>query len=365
MSKELWEAVWFLAEVWRKSPVVRDMSSQLPKTARRADESNENGGVATALQNLVAGFGGMLHPLMLGSRVPICLQQAERFGIANVDEVDMRSWLSAAERVEAAHRSSMAWFRSRLYGYPMLRVPQLARGTSLTTFEFTAHFVWPDLERSIGLQFLDSPQRVAEILRIDDGRGLESAARGVARALEDSSEYREFARSGAALTGSDREQLGTAKRTLRDRLVPEAVDHYEPTLALRRAEFREYETLHSVDDLSGEAAAYASAFMGVVRLLELVLADVFGELVCYGPPLMVSVSQVEFPGNGPYIEYLLNEDEGGPWISAGDLLWLPDSHVADAVRVERSTISVRDEADSGTHRQVAQVLSGTAAAWPS
>ena len=75
-----------------------------------------------------------------------------------------------ANRIEAAHRMTLAWLRSRLAGYPILRAPQLAPGTPLTTFEMTIHYTWTKEELSGGLNQMPAPPGVPDLLGADARR---------------------------------------------------------------------------------------------------------------------------------------------------------------------------------------------------
>jgi hypothetical protein len=62
--------------------------------------------------------------------------------MSKVEQPELNDWLQTANNVETAFRYTLGWLRSSLSGYPILRAPQLAPGTPLTTFELTSEFVW-------------------------------------------------------------------------------------------------------------------------------------------------------------------------------------------------------------------------------
>jgi hypothetical protein len=157
----LWRAIRAQAEVWSQTPVVRHVADHLPRNAPREQRRAGSSTIPALLQGLSAAFSGMLHPLMLGTRVQFVMAQPFQPFERNVDESELKEWLRAAIALESAHRVTLAWFRSRLPGYPVVRAPQLARNSQFTTREYTPRFIWTVDERGIGLQFQSAPPELA------------------------------------------------------------------------------------------------------------------------------------------------------------------------------------------------------------
>jgi hypothetical protein len=308
-----------------------------------------------------------MHPLRYGSRIPVLLRDLTiaGSGLPEVDASDLASFLQNARRIEQAHSVSLAWFRSSLPGYPMLRAPQLAPGSPFTTEEVTTKFVWHKQEFAAGLNVLSSPPNVADLLGADakTRAALEAAARELSAQFGRSREWAEFDQSSHALDEQAKTDLLSARRELKRRLAEERVDEHEENLALPRLEYRTHITDDAIDALTGSARAYAAAFSRVDELLTLVACDVFSELAMYGEPWPVPVTNVEVTAAGkPVVEF---ECAGARalLLDVGQVLWMAGSAVSDAAMVERKTLNF-DLAQGPSDRFGARVLRGTAEGWP-
>lgn len=366
-SAGLWTAVWTLADAWSETPVVREFAATLPRNRPISDRSVGATGLPALLHHLEISIGGLMHPLRFGSRIPVLLsdQMIGGSGLPRFDASDLSSFLQNARRIEEAHRLTLAWLRSSLAGYPMLRAPQLAPGTPLTTDEVTTNFVWHKHELAAGLNLRSSPPNVAELLGADATTRtvLEAAARDLSVQFGKSREWVEFGQSSQALDELAKAELLEARRELKRRLVDERIDEHEVDLALPRLEYRAHTTADVVDALTGRARTYALAFNGVDELLTLVACDVFSELAMYGEPWPVPVTNVEVAAAGkPFVEF---ECAGAAalFLDVGQVLWLDRSAVYDAVRIQRKTLSL-DLVQTSNDRFGARVLRETAQGWP-
>lgn len=355
-NPELWQALRDQAYAWRETDVVQRFARELPRNA-----GNGSTGLPGLLRHAHAGAAALMsRPMRYASGLGMVADV-----VPEVDPDVLRDvhgeWLDAAGQVETAHRLTVAWLRSRLPGYPRLPAPQLAPGTPLTTGEFTHRLVWTPGERANGLQFQGAPPDVAEVLQAMGRHGdIAQAARDVAAALVTTSEWERLELARAGLDEPSRHALREVRRRLRDLLSPAAVDHYEPALAFRRAEYREAVTAQEVDGLVGSAAEYANAFSAANALTESAASDVFGELTCYGINTIEPADVETSPGSPPKISFTLADPQ--EWPELGMLAWLDDPLVADAVRM--SSVQVQFEnVGSVTIRVAAEVLSGTSVAW--
>jgi hypothetical protein len=281
----------------------------------------------------------------------------------DVDEGDLREWLRAAAELEGVHRVALAWFRSRLPGYPVFRAPQLARNSPFTTHEYTPNFIWTPEERRVGLQFASAPPQLAKRLgeppQSPDPLGC--AAQEVHRELTLTRPWIAFAEAHRALDGDAKRELAEVKRDLAEQLAPDGVDRYESEKLLDRAQYRAHQVTEAVARLTGPARDYADAFGAVEDLLQFAICDIFGELALYGDPTGIDVFNLEFHASDePIVEFEVNETT--PFLNLRQVLWLNDPAVKDAVRIEEVTLHT-SETDGGSHYQ-ARILEGTAAAWP-
>lgn len=364
-SPDLWRAVWRLADAWSETPLVREFAATLPRNQGLQNRGDKATGVPALLQHLDMRAGMMMKPLMFGSRVPVLLDQPLIGpGTPAVDHSEVAAWLTMADRIEAAHRTTLAWLRSRLAGYPILRAPQLAPGTPLTTFEMTIHYIWTKEELSGGLNQMPAPPGVPDLLGADANasRELDEAARHLVKALEGSSAWIRFHDSRDGLDEVRKVALRGARRELTERLSEEAVDDHEGRLALPRAEYRGHTTAEVIDSLTGSAREYADAFTDVHELLTLVACDVFGELALFGEPWPMPVLNLEMFDPGQPIVAFEAQGAAGVFLTTGQVLWLSNESVTDAVRIE--AMSMKFDVEGVRHHFEASVLLGTGEGWP-
>lgn len=364
----LWNAVWQMADAWSESPIVKEFSATLPRNLPIEERGDKATGVAALLQHLESSGGGALRsPLMYGSRVPAMRGQpaVARFGEPAVDDAEWQEWQQRAQRIERAHRVTLGWLRSGLSGYPMLRAPQLATETPLTTFELTFEFIWHKEEFGSRLNLMSAPPDVPDLLGADrvTARKLDAAARELATQLGQSVAWLQFDEAMKSLDDSAKESLSWARKELKKRLSEDRLDEHEANLAMPRSEYRSHMTAEVIETLSGPARSYADAFTDVHRLLTLTVCDAFGELALYGEPWPVQVVDIETAEPGEPIIEFRTHGAVGAFIAMGQILWLRDSAVADAVRVESKNL--RFDLANGTRDLIqARVLLGTADGWP-
>lgn len=363
---ELWAAIWKLADAWSETALIRDFSATLPRNQPPVNRGDNARGIPALVEHLTATAGMMMKPLMYASRVPALLNQPfAGIEMPAVEQDVMREWLLRAAKLEHAHRVTLGWLRASLSGYPILRAPQLAPGTPMTTEEFTTNFIWSKDEFSLGLNLLPAPPWVPDLLGADSKqtRALDIAARAVRTELLKSQAWVEFHGALHALNDVAKEALREARRELKDRLSTAALDAHEPSYAIPRAEYRSQVTDEVIESLTGLSRVYAGAFKQVDQLLDLTMGDLFGELVLFGTPPRIQVFNVETPIPGePILGFETSPTV--PFVRTGQILWLSTEAITDAVRVELH--SMRTDQIEGTHEYFeARVLLNTGKGWPS
>jgi hypothetical protein len=306
----------------------------------------------------------MTQPLKLGSVVPLLMNTGMMPGQVAVPEHELKQWLDAARRLEMAHRSTVAWFRSRLPGYPLILAPQLVPGTPLTTLEWTSRLIWTRDELRRGLQFQGSPPDVGSELDVrgPPARDLAESARAVASALERTDEWAAFREAVKALGKAGKADLRAARSHLADLLVPEAIDAHEPNLAAPRGDYRAQVTFDVVKSLEGSARSYADAFATANDLIDTSASEVFGQLAMYGEPISLPANRLDLRGGTPT---RVSFELGAAYVfvvDCGNVAWLDDPLVSDAVRVESISISF-DPATGGGLNVDASILVNTGDAW--
>lgn len=356
----VWTAVKDLANGWASLPKVRRFAAELPRNA-----SQRMTGIPGLLQEMQAGGGDISgYP----TRIIPAIQLMLHFPLISnrVLPQGWGAWLELAQHVEAAHRLTVAWLRSHLPGYPNLPAPQLAAGTPLTTNEFTDQLIWLEQERKHGFKFPDPPAQIGSLLdaTLEQWHEIEQGTRAVADAFKRTDEWLRFTDATAALTDFGRTDLREASEVLAQKLKNSEIDQYS-RLVRPRFNYRVRVLEQVLDGLHGSAMEYAKAFSGINRLVELAASEVFGELAIYGQPTVLScVEDIDLrPGTYQLASFTRTDNgaENFDLLEIGQIVWLDDLLVRDAVRLTGATTSF--DGIGATERWTGLVLPETSSAW--
>lgn len=215
-----------MAEAWSQSPLVQEIAATLPRNQPFEKRGDKAVGIPALVQHLDLHAGMMMKPLMYASRIPALLSQPllAGLGMPAVDQDELRDWLQKAAKLEGAHRVTLGWLHASLAGYPILRAPQLAPSTPLTTEEMTTRYIWSKDEFASGLNRRPAPPTVPDLLGADPKGAVEldEAARDVGRALAKSRAWVDFRGALHSLDDDAKEALRAARRELTERLSAEA-----------------------------------------------------------------------------------------------------------------------------------------------
>ena len=157
------------------------------------------------------------HPLLMGYQLAR-LPPVQAF----VENEEHEKWLRDLNEVGGALMTAIEFIRSRIAGYPSLRVPHLRTGSPYTYAEtfLVAGFPWDAELRRMGLQ-LQGPPPVGQILESQaDFQSLLNAASDELNASDASAS---FAAARAAMQPSDWDQLRELGRTFAGRVTDDAV----------------------------------------------------------------------------------------------------------------------------------------------
>lgn len=358
---ELWAAIAEQARMWRTSTVVNRFNADLPWNAPPEACAWGSGTVSALLQSLTTSTGSLMHPLRLGSVVPL-LREEPSLGRELVEERDLNDWLVAAKSVETSHFISLCWFRSRLAGYPILRAPQLAVGTTYTSTDLgIARFAWTRDERRAGLQRTDSPPpNCAQQIGLGaDEIGV--TARAVARALQHSAAWQEFDEANHRLNEDSKADLRGATQELKHLMSTKMIDQHEPGRMVGRDDYRRHHTAEVIDSLTGVARDYADAFTAVDSLLRFVTCDVFGQLLTRQPIRALDVQNPVFP-DADSVEFVMKDESHLRHPETGEVVWINDDTVPGAVLLEEVSFHW-DLVERATWACRARILHDTERAW--
>jgi len=310
--------------------------------------------------------GGQISAQPLRLSLPIQMMRQMPSLQAQPSTQQWQSWLETAGRVEAAHRLTVAWLRSRIPGYPNLPAPHLAPGTPLTTTEFTDQLIWTRNERAQGLQFQNPPAQISQALQAASAqqRQIDGGTRTLVTAFERTDEWARLAAATAAITDSGRADLRRAREILTRQLSESEVDAHSQ-LALARYNYRVTILNEVLSALTESAQEYATAFTDANKIIQAAASDVFGELAVYGQPATLPGSRdIDLrPGASQLVSFTCMTDatDVSP-LNLGQILWLGDALVCDAIRLTGTTVTINDPM-SATERWTGIILAGTSIAW--
>jgi hypothetical protein len=358
----VWVTVDALADAWRLTPVVENFVGQLPRNdfadrvgrGQRGEPSLPRDPIAEALGHLSAGF--MTNPLVLASVLPIAETVSPELELELLRRSNAR-WFDTALRVEAAHRLTVGWIRSRLPRYPLIPAPQLAQNTPLTTSEYTERLVWGPREATSGLQFAEVPAALGTLLQASPELHprLLAGVRDVHWALASTPTWSRLVVADATLTPAVRAELMASRLRIRDRLTGAAQDAYEPANALRREQLRASVVQEEVDLLTGLAGEYAQSFSAVNTLIEFAAGTIFSQFACF-PVFTISAANLSVEP-GPFTRVEFTSGNESIFTPCGSIAWLDDQLVQDAIFLEAQTSAFGLHGEATKFRGV--ILDGT------
>jgi len=278
----------------------------------------------------------------------------------------MNEWIQNAQRVELAHRVTVAWIRSKLPRYPMVLAPQIAPGSSRTVDELGGHLIWRREELQAGYQFDAAPPGLSELLGLDreQSRLFSRRSNDLANALRESPEWRQFAEADGDLSTADKEQLRTARELVKSKVTHSAVDAHDESDVWARMHYRNAELSAGIDTLTGNALRYAQSFSDVDRLVELASGDVFAQRVAFGLPQEVEARGLTFNGPGELegTVAFTTDDDHVLTVTTGSLVWIDDPLIDDALQVEGESLHYENTGTT-TLEIRARILPGTGNSW--
>jgi hypothetical protein len=234
-------------------------------------------------------------------------------------------FLADATKVYAASTQTLAWIRAQLPGYPLIKAPQLSRGTHRTTIEFSWGIPWRQEEFALGLQTAPFSARIPEALGASDPASFALAVVALQIRLSETEAWREYEVSWRNLRDDDKRQLSKCRSRIAKRLSPMELDALEAKLALPRVAHRVRVVSEEIDTLTGAARAFAEAFENVDRVIELACVDALTYLLFYGQPrLVTSMGSLEYRPGPPVATVRFDADgfyQGGEIVQLNDPLF--------------------------------------------
>jgi len=346
---QVWNSVEKLASEWTKSPLVEQLTANLPAN------NHAGSGVPEALRNLDAGSGIVsTQPLLTAMWEPL----AEGLPLVHLD-LEVRQFLRSVAPIGHALEVSVGWIRSRLPRYPLIPAPQLAARGYRRCEEYGARLSWRRQVLQAGLQFEPTPPKgMSTLLRLPTSEEINDATVALAAALAETEEWREFDRLSGELTDDDRLTLRQAVRRINELLAPDKVHEFEPERMARRERFRIDQVETVVQALAGRPKGFADSFRRVDDLIDLVAIDVLGQIATRGGPIQLdTVENLEI--DGANIRFVNSSET---YLPAGSLARLPDPLVPEVIIVDSWAIT-SDPATGSVISHRARRLTGTETAF--
>lgn len=332
-----------VAETWAESRTVIDFRRELDWIVEDLDNPAAIPGLLSMTRMSSSEFYS--YPTRLYNAFPhlnITLTERDKQFVRNSNNIDKSiSYLTW-------------WIRSRLPGFPVLPVPQLARNSFHAKDD--PDMPWTSDGLSAGIQLHSVPTNCDRFLGVESG----PAASQLRDAFTKLPSWIEFEELSKQLDAATRSELVSAKLELEKKAQAakgeNGNDFADPRLHWRRA--REV-TAEAVAALSPFAAKFATTFDSLNSAINLALPSVLTQLIAFGPPRhLTGVADLKVqPTDPPTISFEL---ESGA--STSCLYWTDDSLIPDAVRIE--SVSFGSSQIHGSRSSAnAVVLEGTSTAW--
>jgi hypothetical protein len=250
------------------------------------------------------------HPLLMGLRF------AEHHAAQDMDATpEGKAWTRGAVMIAIAFGRIVEHLRSRLPGYPSLRVPHVLPSSvrcQQEGFFFGPGFPWLAMFRQEAPQLQPEPD--VSTLELDRAAhaGLQEAIRELGAALRASDAWRTFADLAQCLTQDDLDELRHLRRLYRDDTRPEIINAVERRNLMRRHRYAQAVMESVLEQATGTTADYLRAFERVDELISSV-ARVMQDIVVFGPPIRAgrAVEGTWRPGRFGYrVRLTTDSDEG-------------------------------------------------------
>lgn len=357
---QLWRSTLELSDLWSKAPIIHEYSEVLidSRTA-----GSDKGGIAAHLRGTYAGLDA-LQPHVLRQYSLLSMVRSQVPAIVpgmNWEDPELPAFMERARLAESAYLTTLQWIRSRIPGYPSIKVPQLAKGSPLRTEEFTWRAPWLTKEFP-GIQYsLKPPEEIGRNLgNASLSRMLQDAAFELVAALRRSDHWAVYTEALAQLNSTDKNVLNESVRLCAARLRSDAIDQHEPQNVLRRYAYRSAVVSEALAELPAGAGAYAHAFQELDYVLRTVLEEVFPQLVCSRPVrrirdprrLMVDANMVKWQTHN----FEINIG------TIGDLVLIEDPILAEYAQVTLYNINF-GRIDGEIINYEARILDGALSAW--
>lgn len=258
MTERLWQTAAALSDSLRETPKVKSFLRAFDRDA---------GDLAVRVNELTAVYSSLrISPLLLGVRLNHMAATAQL-----LRDDDDEAWLADAVEVGTAFQVVVEFVRSRLPGYPMLRVPHRRTGAGYLIEideHFFHHFPWDSELSRLGLQLAGAPD-MTKLGGADDCAELLVELAGE---LANRHTWRRFAETQRALSESDRTTLSELGARFSAAVTEDAVVQHAGSRLMAQYEYRMAVLHEQVASSSERVLRYLRAFEAVDELITVVAA---------------------------------------------------------------------------------------------
>lgn len=239
------------------------------KTFKRAFEPDED--LAQRLQEVSAQVSLLRSaPILVAVRLQHYGQRAEALIKSEEDE----GWFDDALKLGTAFQVMVEFLRSRLPGYPVLKVPHRAKGSPYlieTNYLFFHRFPWERELARIGIQ-----QKEAHELDglFEAPGGIGGLLSRLATQARDRPSWQRFISASAALDPDDKRRLSDLNKEFRARTLEEVVHAESGELMIANYRYRRAVLTEMVGSCEGRVLEYLRSFEEVDELITLIATTI-------------------------------------------------------------------------------------------
>jgi hypothetical protein len=253
-DREIWSAALDVADVLGQRAAVREFRQGL-----------KGGPVATAINGITSMYSMLKQDTsIIGMRLEY--MRPERDAVAEVR--GGAQWLAAADAVAGYTVLIAEHIRSRLPGYPILRVPHVIDGSPhvIDNPYLFDGFPWLPELRKQGLQLAPAPPSNS----LGAGPPAERAVAALCHALAETDTWQQFARIASSLTADDRAQLTAVRRRFTESVSEGAMAEQAGLFGAHG--YQRAMLAETVGSATGRVHEYLLAFAAINETIDMVLA---------------------------------------------------------------------------------------------
>jgi hypothetical protein len=309
MAEHLWTTATALADSLRETPRVESLLRAFDPDA---------GDLAKRVSDVMSPYSWLrISPLLLGVRLNRMSVTAQLLRDTNDQD-----WLADAVEAGTGFQVVVEFLRSRLPGYPVLRVPHRRPGSAYlieTDANFFHNFSWEQRLSRLGLHQTGPP----DMTKLGGSDDCAELLYELVAELAQREAWRQFADAQAALSDADRAILTEVGKRFAAEVTKDAVVEHAGSRRKAQYEYRMAVLEEHVASTSGAVLKYLHAFERVDELISIVAA--FMQTVIVRHQLAsVAPEQMDLGQGGEVVEVNLLLAPDRPFLIPGEVMVVDD-----------------------------------------